>query len=120
MASLREPSWPTSLYRLVVREGKEGSGDVQILAKAEDPVMSRQFMRLREDRYLLIPQGVPVLLIYKIFAGPPTSIRTWELLPLPAEVQPVGLIRKDRDLIAACSDGLLRFELGEEYLRDGF
>jgi hypothetical protein len=115
MASLREPSWPTSLYRLVVRAGRDGSGDVQILAKAEDPVMSRQFMRLREDRYLLIPQGVPVFLIYKVFDGKPASIRTWELLPLPAEAQPVGLIRKDRDLIAACSDCLLRFELGEEY-----
>jgi hypothetical protein len=94
---------------------RDGRGEVEVVAEAEDPVISRHFMKLRDDKYVLIPQGAPVFLIYRLFPGVPASIRTWELVPLPAEAQPVGLVRKDRDMIAACADSLCRFELAEEY-----
>jgi hypothetical protein len=113
-ASYREPDWPTFLHKLEIPENNDDEGKVEVLAKAEDPVISRHFLRLSGIYYLVIPPGRPVFLIYKMFPGSESGIRTWILVPVPGGVRPAGLVKWQKSLYAACSDSLCTFELSDE------
>ena len=115
IASYREPNWPTFLQKLIVPEKEGEEGSVEVLARAEDPVISRQFLRLSEAYYMLVPSGKPIFLIFKVFPGSESSIRTWVLVPIPAGARPVGLVREGGSIYAACADSLCTFELSDEF-----
>jgi hypothetical protein len=115
IASYREPRWPTFLHKLILPVEKGGEGMVEVLARAEDPVMSRQFLKLSDGYYLTIPQGRPIFLVYKVFAGAEAGIRTWMLIPIAGDAQPVGMVKVGRALLAACADSLCVFSLSAEF-----
>lgn len=115
IAVLRKPRWRTGLYKLSFYDE---SATVHLLAVAEDPIISRHILKLSGHLYLVIPQGKPLFMIYRLFEGAEPCIRTWQLVPIIGEAQPAGIIRQGKVLLAACSDNLLNFEIKEELLEE--
>jgi hypothetical protein len=116
IAAEREPSWPTSLYSLTMPSRDGEKGEVEVLAKAEDPLMSRVLLKPSEGFYVVVPQGVPVFLILKVATGKEPVLRSWRLVPIQGEVQPVGLVLSGKEFYAGSGDCLCRFELSDELM----
>jgi hypothetical protein len=119
LAAYRKPDWPTYLHKLLLPMSEELDGRVEELARCEDPVMTRHFVRLTPSRYLVVPQGKPIFLILKVFGGTESSLRSWELVPIAGGAHPVGLVRKGNALFAAVGESLLQFDLSGEFAQGG-
>lgn len=115
MAILKDDKWPTYLYRLDVEPGMEAS--LTRLAASEDPVFARNFCRMADGTYLVIPQGISAFYIYRISERDENSevdgpeLRLWSLVPIEEEIHASGMLIEDKELYVSAADLVLTFRL---------
>lgn len=111
IAVLKEDNWPTYLYRLVVDPGNPAT--LIRLAAADDPVLARDFCKLSNNDYLVIPQGISAFYILRVFEGDKPELRLWSLIPMPDEIHPAGMLIEGDNLYIAAADCLVTFKLAD-------
>ena len=113
IAVMRGPKWPTYLYRLVL-PSPEKKAAIETLAEVDSPVVTRQFLRMANGDYLVVPQGKALFSVLRIYPEDREILRQRSVMPIAGEAHPVGMTAIGSMLYVAAADCLLKFNLSDE------
>lgn len=104
----RDKNWTPVLYSL--SQNTSGSWILDGVAECEDKFVPHHFIALPNGDYLIVNSTRPALWIYRIYPGDEPRMRSREMVPVPADGHPVGVLWSKEGIIAAVHDSLLRFK----------